>query len=61
MDWFLYDNGLRHERVKGNQSEISSFDYNTLVISWRDFNFINRQAYITVHFTLNEYLLQSQN
>ena len=19
MDWFLYDNGLRHERVKGNE------------------------------------------
>ena len=24
MDWFLYDNGLRHERVKqGNASEYS--------------------------------------
>ena len=20
MDWFLYDNGLRHERVKENES-----------------------------------------
>ena len=21
MDWFLYDNGLRHERVKRNSAE----------------------------------------
>ena len=23
MDWFLYDNGLRHERVKTNKYELS--------------------------------------
>ena len=28
MDWFLYDNGLRHERVKNLQKQ-----YNTLKIS----------------------------
>ena len=24
MDWFLYDNGLRHERVKGNDLKIEN-------------------------------------
>ena len=24
MDWFLYDKGLRHERVKYNENAISS-------------------------------------
>ena len=24
MDWFLYDNGLRHERVNGATSEIDT-------------------------------------
>ena len=23
MDWLLYDNGLRHERVKGFKSDLS--------------------------------------
>ena len=38
MDWFLYDNGLRHERVKGRIkrhyleiefSDLFEFDHNT--------------------------------
>ena len=27
MDWFLYDNGLRHERVKENLKNLAPFDF----------------------------------
>ena len=35
MDWFLYDNGLRHEKVKGafNMYEINIFNISCLMFS----------------------------
>ena len=37
MDWFLYDNGLRHEKVKEigafNMYEISIFNISCLIVS----------------------------
>ena len=32
MDWFLYDNGLRHERVKQSESKHKNFKK-----TWFDF------------------------
>ena len=31
MDWFLYDNNLRHERVKGLKSLDLEFEYALLL------------------------------
>ena len=33
MDWFLYDNGLRHERVKGKSLDRSRFPALDLLFS----------------------------
>ena len=31
MDWFLYDNGLRHERVKLNELKVNRNDHKGLI------------------------------
>ena len=31
MDWFLYDNGLRHERVKVAESQLSFLMKNNII------------------------------
>ena len=30
MDWFLYDNGLRHKRVKEWETKLKAFDLNSV-------------------------------
>ena len=35
MDWFLYDNGLRRERVKESLTQILQYrSYSNVVITW---------------------------
>ena len=34
MDWFLYDNGLRHERVKQHVSNIGSSVHKKVKQNW---------------------------
>ena len=35
MDWFLYDNGLRHERVKQTEDEGFTVNLNFILFKWR--------------------------
>ena len=32
MDWFLYDNGLRYERVKGGYMKLAYFQKHEFII-----------------------------
>ena len=46
MDWFLYDNGLRHERVKKNkschvQNDIMIIQNNKVLIEEKDLTATN--------------------
>ena len=51
MDWFLYDNGLRHERVNGATSEIdtqnilhfenvTALSFQSTIVFWRSIQFL---------------------
>ena len=40
MDWFLYDNGLRHERVKFKTGLLFSFDELSDDRKWNEYGAI---------------------
>ena len=46
MDWFLYDNGLRYERVKNSWVFHLSFQLIFQVVLLVESNFINRRLYL---------------
>ena len=54
MDWFLYDNGLRHERVKGYSEPTSSVPEVFIKVNGSNIpqacNFIRKETLVQVFF-----------
>ena len=49
MDWFLYDNGLRHERVKSDYHNVYTEQINKIALSSNDNKILQSFDKISTH------------
>ena len=53
MDWFLYDNGLRHERVKGDQLKVLNVQSQICIIRFFPGNLLSVDGLYKLNFCIS--------